>query len=97
MQTIGTSLKDLVCLQIRSCDAITDEGVVYLSEGLSGYDEYKKTVDRPNLHDFKSKSKLQYLNMANNRALTDKSISGISSLLLFNLKDFCFVLTLCEK
>lgn len=91
MESVGNNLKDLVCLQIRSCETITDEGIVLLSEGLSGYGEYRKTVEKVNMHEFKSQSKLQYLNMANDRALTDKAISSISSLLLFNLKDFCFV------
>ena len=91
MSTIGHSLKQLVCLQTRSCENITDQGIINFCESLSGLDKYKEGKKTLNLHEFKSLSKLGYLNISNNRALTDKAISSIAISILWNLIDFCFV------
>ncbi len=91
MFAIGNSLKDLVCLQIRSCEGITDEGIIQFSEALSGYTKYKESAKSPSIHEHQSESKLEHLNVANDRVLTDKAIAAVASHLLQNLKDFCFV------
>jgi len=91
MGIIGKNLQKLICLQIRSCEFITDEGIIEFSENLSGYTKYKENSTNPNTHEHKTESRLEYLNIANDRVLTDKAISAIAKHLLSNLKDFCFV------
>ncbi len=91
MKQIGENLRNLVCLQIRSCEAVTDEGMGEFCEALSGYSQYKLVAANPNVSDHASLSKLQYLNMSNDRVLTDKTISAVAPHLLCALKDLCFV------
>ena len=89
--------KTMVSLQLRSCHALTDEGIIGMCEGFSRAAKHRKIYKEPKNDDERykeiikldMKSYLGYLNVGDIKNLSDRAMRSIAINLMSSLIDLC--------
>lgn len=95
---IGKLFKDkLISLILRSCHSITDEGIINMCENFSDAQSHRKLFPQPKTDEERYKelnkvdlsSYLRFLNVADCKELSNRSMKSIAVNLMSSLVDLC--------
>ena len=99
IEEIGSLYKNtLISLSVRSCHQITDSGIIEMCENFSGAKALRKEFPNPKNDTERYKelrrldletSTVQFLNIADIKALTNRSMKSITTNLMYSLRDLC--------
>ena len=87
----------MISLSLRSCHAVNDEGIIAMCENFSGAQAYRTQYPNPandkeryaELNKIDLSSNIGYLNVADIKSITNRSMKSIAVNLMSSLIDLC--------